>query len=76
MEQPPETSQNILAAMRRVERSQKWTADKAGIARTTFTRKLNGGTDYTISEVARIARALGVSPSELLPEEFRQAVAA
>ncbi|QAB16984.1 XRE family transcriptional regulator [Leucobacter muris] len=52
------------------ERSIKWTAEKSGIALTTFKRKLNGGTDFTVSETLRVARALGVEPFTLLPTGF------
>lgn len=70
-------SAQIEKALKQVERTQKWTADKAGIAHTTFHRKMNGGADWTVGELARIAQALGVRPSELLPAEFREmAVAA
>lgn len=71
-----DTAHIILAAMESAERSQKWTANKAGIAITTFSRKLHGGADFTLSELARIAKALGVHPADLLPAEFRTAVAA
>ena len=50
-------------------------ADRAGIANATFRRKLRGGGDFTVSEVARIAQALGIHPADLLPTEFRLAVA-
>lgn len=63
----------ISAAMKTADRSMKWTADRAGIAVPTFRRKLNGGGDFTVSELARIARALGVHPADLLPEQFRVA---
>ena len=70
-------SAQIEKALKNVERTQKWTADKAGIAHTTFHRKMNGGSDWTVSELARIANVLGVAPAELLPEEFHaQALAA
>lgn len=71
------SSAQIEKALKRVERTQKWTADKAGIAHTTFHRKMNGGADWTVGELARVADVLGVHPSELLPVEFREfAVAA
>lgn len=66
----------ICAAMEAEERSAKWTADRAGIAVPTFRRKMHGGGDFTVSEVARIAKALGVPPWSLLPAEFKSAVAA
>lgn len=63
----------IQAAINRAERSQKWTADKAGIAITTFRRKMNGGGDFTCSEIARVAKALSVHPADLLPAVFARA---
>lgn len=53
------------------ERSRKWTAVKAGFSYSTFERKLNRGGDFTLPEVARIAKALGCHPMDLLPDEFR-----
>lgn len=74
---PPDTVPGrVVAQMREADRTQKWTADRAGISETTFRRKLRGGADFTVSEVARIARALGIHPAALLPEEFRAAAAA
>lgn len=76
MEHLTETAQKILDAIDRVERTQKWTATKAGIALTTFSRKLHGGGDFTLSEISRIAKVLGIHPADLLPDEFRVAAAA
>ena len=71
------SSAQIEKALKKVERTQKWTADKAGIAHTTFHRKMNGGADWTVNELSRIAAVLGVAPADLLPEEFYElAVAA
>ena len=73
----PETTANVIQkAMDDADRTAKWTADRAGIADPTFRRKLNGGGDFTVSEVARIAKALSIHPADLLPAEFRSAVAA
>lgn len=66
----------ILHQIRKAERTKKWTAERAGIPQTTFNRKLRDGADFTVGEVARIARALGISPVDLLPPEFRQVAAA
>lgn len=44
---------------------------KTGIARTTLNRKLAGGADFGVYEVARIAMALGRDPEEFLPKEYR-----
>lgn len=52
------------------DRSRRWTAEKAGMALSTFNRKLNGGPDFTISETRRVALALEVPPYTLLPSDF------
>lgn len=70
------TAAMISAAMQTVDRSAKWTAERSGFSYATFMRKLNGGGDFTVSEVARIARALSIHPADLLPSMFHQAVAA
>jgi DNA-binding phage protein len=61
--------------MLRAERSKNWTALKAGLSPTTFQRKLNHEGDFTINELTRIARALGVHPASLLPKEFALSIA-
>lgn len=66
----------IAAAILTAERSQKWVADKSGIPATTLRRKMRGGADFTVGEVARIARTLDVHPADLLPEAFDREVAA
>lgn len=60
----------VKAAYRNAERTQRWVAKKSGIAEGTFNRRMNGGGDFTVSELARIAKALNIHPSELLPSEF------
>lgn len=60
----------IEAARKEADRSKKWTATKAGMSETTFYRKLNGGPDFTVGEVARIAQALRVPAASLLPQDF------
>lgn len=67
---PESTSELINSAIKTAERTKKFTAEKAGIPVSTFLRKLNGYTDFTVGEVARIARALDVPAGSLLPAEF------
>lgn len=62
----------IKSLMDEEDRAEAWVADKAGLARSTFHRKMRGGSDFTIVELYRIATALGRHPSELLPEQFRE----
>lgn len=66
-----DTRELIRDAMKAADRSEKWTADRAGIAYPTFRRRLRGDKDFTVSEVMRVARALGVRPIDLLPETFQ-----
>lgn len=46
------------------------TAELSAIAYTTLHRSLNGGGDFTITQLGRLADALEVHPAELLPEAF------
>lgn len=65
----------ISQAIRQAGRTQKWTASEAGISAATFQRKLKGGGDFTTGEVHRIATALQVRASALLPDIFFSEVA-
>lgn len=64
----------VTKAMLEAERSRKWTAEKAGMSYTTFVRKLNGGPDFTIGEISRIALVLRVDAIGLLPAEFHPTI--
>ena len=70
-----QTGELVEAAIRAAERSQSWVAEKAGMTAGTLRRKTRSG-EFTVPEIARIAAALGVRPSDLLPEDFRPASAA
>ena len=61
----------VQNAITKAERSKKWTSEKAGFAYATFNRKLVGGSDFTLAELARVARALDISVTDLLPDEFK-----
>lgn len=65
-----EIAHNIQKAIDEAERSKKWTAEKAGIALSTFHRKMNGGAEFTIEELMRIADVLNTRPVNLLPAVF------
>lgn len=69
-----EVAEQIVLCLASAERSQQWTAEKAGMAYSTFRRKLHSDVPtFTVHELARIASALNVSPSQLLPAEFKVA---
>lgn len=44
-----------------------WLCEKTGIPRSTLLRRLNGATPFNINELDRIAAALRVPTTELLP---------
>jgi len=60
-------AERISAAITRADRTRAWVARNAGIPATTFGRKLNGDTSFTVRELARIAQVLGIKESDLLP---------
>ena len=66
-----EAADLVQDAIERAERSKKWTSEKAGLAYATFNRKLNGGSDFTLNELARVARALDIPVTDLLPDDFK-----
>lgn len=51
-------------------------AETAGIPWATFSRKVNGHSEFSASEMIRISAVLNISPARFLPTAFRQAVAA
>jgi len=67
-----EVADKVASAILRAERSKKWTADRAGIAVTTFTRKVNGHADFTITELITIAHVLGIEAWQLVPDALRR----
>ena len=69
-----EIANKILAEIDDPKNADKTVASvafNAGMARNTFSRRLNGGgEDFTAYEIARIAMALEVDPNSLLPKVF------
>lgn len=57
----------IAAELGRTGRSKRWLADHSGIAYSTLRRKMQARSDFTVTELADIALALGVSPAALVP---------
>lgn len=56
----------VAEALDATELSDRQIAERTGIARTTLTRRLEDGDFKLVSELARIARVLGVPVSELV----------
>lgn len=69
------TAGMVVKAMKKADRTKSWTARKADIPTTTFFNKLRGDSEFTISELGNIAKALSVHPADLLPAEFVKAAA-
>lgn len=66
-----ETADKVAAAILRAGKTKAAVADATGIAQTTFGRKLNGHTEFTLGELLRIAAALQVPPYTFMPDVFR-----
>ena len=49
--------------------SVKYVAEEALIARTTLSRKMNGSGEFSVPEIYRIAKVLGISVTALVPED-------
>ena len=58
----------MRAALAREQRSQAWLAEKAQISTSALARKLRGETSFTIEELIRCSRALGLNAADLLAE--------
>lgn len=72
MDTPDTSAARVATAIADAGKTIKGTADAAGIPVTTFRRKLDGHTDFTVTELGRIAAALDVPPSSLLPMAFAE----
>ena len=68
-----EIADKVAASILRAERSKASVASAAGIPQTTFTRKINGHTEFTFSELLKIAEVLAISPSAFAPATFQAA---
>lgn len=65
------TNQNILLGIVEKKTTRNAVARSAGIPATTFNRKLDGITDWTIPELGRVAEALDKALfGEIVPAEL------
>ncbi|WP_264631490.1 helix-turn-helix domain-containing protein [Microbacterium hydrothermale] len=62
-----EMADKVAATILRSGRTKASVASAAGIPHTTFTRKINGHTEFTVGEILRLAEVLDVPPSTLTP---------
>ena len=72
MDNNKEVANKVRQAMSHKDESILNTAKLSAIAYSTFHRKLEGGGSFTMSEIGRIADALNVHPSALVPDAFTQ----
>lgn len=71
------TADRAAAAIARKGWSIQKAADESAIPYTTLYRKVKGGGDFTITEIAMLADALGIHPGEIIPASWAtKAVAA
>lgn len=68
-----EVTRQINTALMAVGMTRHRLATDTGIPSTTLQRKLKGDGEFTLNELLRVARALNVAPSALLPSDFKVA---
>lgn len=65
-----ETAQRVTEEINKSPLTVSEVALSSGIARVTLIRKMNGGTEFGVYELARIAKAINIKPGLLLPKEY------
>jgi len=65
-----EVADKVAAAILRSGKSKSHVANASGIPLTTFIRKINGHSDFSLSEINSIAQVLGISCAHLIPERM------
>jgi transcriptional regulator with XRE-family HTH domain len=63
----------IRAEMARQQMSQDQLADRIGMSQSTLSRRLTGSLPFDTTELAKVAEALGVVVTALLPNPKRRA---
>jgi len=64
------TNRNILLGIAEKSTTRNAVARESGIPLTTFNRKLDGHTDFTLRELGSIAAALDRQLADILPSEL------
>lgn len=57
----------VRAMIGRLRLSQALVAERADIRRSTLSRKLQGGSAFTVDELYRLAAVFGISATDLMP---------
>lgn len=61
------TNHNILLGIVKQGTTKNAVAQKAGIPKTTFNRKVDGYSDFTLAELGAVAEALNLTLGDILP---------
>jgi len=69
-----ETANAVESTRKRAGRTKRWLSDETGIPYPTLNRKVAAKTEFTFTELFKIAEALGVSPAEFTPIAFTRTV--
>ena len=65
-----EVANKVRQAMNNKNQTISGLAKDAAIAYSTFHRCMNGGADFTMPQLGRIADALEIHPAEIMPDHF------
>ncbi|MGC0144424.1 helix-turn-helix domain-containing protein [Pseudactinotalea sp. Z1732] len=65
-----EVARNVSQAIVTQGQTKQRIAEVTGIPYSTLSRKLLGRSEFTFTEIALVADALGVSPASLIPDAF------
>ena len=65
-----EVAGKVLVALAAADRSKKWLSIKTGIPYSTLDRKLRAQAEFNFADLAEIAQALEVKPSDFTPTVF------
>lgn len=71
-----EAAEKVASAVEKSKIPVSRIARDAAIPRATLVRKMNGGGEFGVYEILRIATAIGIEPTSLLPSPFRAKSAA
>lgn len=75
MENEPHLAQRVHETITRHKVSRNEISKQAGIPYATLTRKLQGHSDFTVKELGKIAKVLGLTVGDLIPAEILDAAA-
>ncbi len=75
-EYPKAVAAEVRAEIARANLTHTAVADAAGIARATFSRKVNGKTPFDVLELASIAATIGIEPDRFLRPSVESIAAA